>query len=695
MRTFRPLFLLGTLSAAVSSALAAVDTSQWKCESCPFEKDQFSATVDGGVGVVSEDSAKFGDYTGLDKKGAYLLAGGSARYRSAGGFFGSINAADLGLDSRSAAAEAGREGLFALRLGYSEIPRHLTDTALTPFLGNGGAVLSLPAGFPAATTASMPLASTLQPVELGYTRKRFDLGATAIGGESWTYRVTWRRDVRDGTQRSAGSFFTNSSQFAAPLDQTTDQLEVSTSYAGRRFQATLGAQLSLFRNGQESLTWSNPFVPVTAGADTGQLALAPDNKFWQLTGSAGYDITPRLRASAEFAFGRMTQDADFLAPTLNPNLAPAAQSAMPGQSLNGRADTFSSSVRVTATPIDALRLNATYARDERDNKTPSENYPAVSTDAFLGVTPRTNQPFSFKQDRFKLDADYRLFAKVRASIGAEQDNRERTLQEVVTTRETTYWGQVGAQAREDLSLSFKLAHGVRSSSSYGIATWINPPENPLLRKFNLADRTRNKGSARADATIAENVSIGFNVDVADDDYRHSTIGLLDARSIDFGADASVAINDQTQVFLFAQTERIRSRQTGSQVFAQPDWTAHNKDTVNVAGLGIKYAALKGKLDLGADFSIARMRNDITVDAGPSDPPFPAAKASRDSIKLRANYRVKDNWSVLCTYGYERYTSDDWRLDGVLPATIPNMLTFGEQAPHYRVHLFGLALRYRI
>ncbi len=39
MRTFSPLVLLGALGAlsvAASGALAAVDTSQWKCESCPF-----------------------------------------------------------------------------------------------------------------------------------------------------------------------------------------------------------------------------------------------------------------------------------------------------------------------------------------------------------------------------------------------------------------------------------------------------------------------------------------------------------------------------------------------------------------------------------------------------------------------------------------------------------------------------------
>jgi predicted porin len=248
---------------------------------------------------------------------------------------------------------------------------------------------------------------------------------------------------------------------------------------------------------------------------------------------------------------------------------------------------------------------------------------------------------------------------------------------------------------DDVSLSLKVARASRTSSTYEIAAWIDPPENPLMRKFNLADRTRNKGSVRADWTITENIAAGLNFEIADDDYRHSTIGLLDGRSYDFGVDASWAITDRAQLFAFGQSQQIRSRQTGSQVFAGPDWTAHNTDRLSVAGLGVKYAVLKDKLDLGADFTVARTRSDVVVNAGPSDPPFPAMRTSRDSVKLRASYRLKDNLSLVGAYGFERYSADDWRLDGVFPGTVPNLLTFGEQPPHYRVHVITIAVRYRI
>ncbi|HJV62248.1 MAG TPA: MtrB/PioB family outer membrane beta-barrel protein, partial [Albitalea sp.] len=207
MKTSTPSWLLGALGAlslSIGLPALAADPSQWKCETCPFEEAGTHGSVDAGVGAVSDNSAKQGDFTGLDRRGAFAVAGGEARYRGKDGLFGSLWASDLGLDTRSLRAELGSEGRYTLRLGYAELPHRLSDSAMTPFIGSGGPVLTLPAGFPAADTASMPLAGTLQPVDIGFKRTRLDLGASVLGPEHWSYRVSARRDVRDGTQRGAG-----------------------------------------------------------------------------------------------------------------------------------------------------------------------------------------------------------------------------------------------------------------------------------------------------------------------------------------------------------------------------------------------------------------------------------------------------------------------------------------------------------
>ena len=348
MKIFSSLHLLAALGAlgAATGASAQVDTSQWKCTSCPYPKGT-TGSVDAGVGHVSDSSQKFGDYTGLDKKGAFLVLDGNVSRRGDDGYYADLWGADLGLDSRRLFGQAGREGLYSLNVGYAEIPRHLTEGARTPFLGSGGSVLTLPPGFPAADTASMPLASTLQPIDTGFKYKRLDLGGTFIGEKGWSANLSLRHDERDGTRPVSGSFFSTASQFVAPVNEKTDGAELTVAYATKQLQATVSYLFSSFRNDDTGVTWSNPFFPVVPGATTGQLGLAPDNQFQQLRGTAGYDISPTIRVSGEMAYGRMTQNDGFLAPTVNTILAPTVP-PLPANSLDGKIDTFTANVKMTA-----------------------------------------------------------------------------------------------------------------------------------------------------------------------------------------------------------------------------------------------------------------------------------------------------------------------------------------------------------
>jgi len=79
-----------------------------------------SATV--GIGNVSQDSAKFGEYNGLYKKGAFGVLDLDIR----GGAYGSDTDAtrwkvignNLGLENRSLTGEYGQQGRFRLDFGF-------------------------------------------------------------------------------------------------------------------------------------------------------------------------------------------------------------------------------------------------------------------------------------------------------------------------------------------------------------------------------------------------------------------------------------------------------------------------------------------------------------------------------------------------------------------------------------------------
>jgi MtrB/PioB family decaheme-associated outer membrane protein len=687
MRTHSPLFLLAALGVLSSAgpAVAQVDTSQWKCEKCPVQKGT-TGQVQAGAIYVSDDSTTFGNYTGLDSKGGYLDLGGKVSHRGPDGYWAEGTASDLGLDIRSLEAQAGREGLYHMRLGYAEIPRYFAEGARTPFLGNGTGVLTLPAGYPQPTTATM---GSLQPIELGVKARRFDLSGNWIGQENWTFRASLRRDVKDGTQPTYGSFSSSAAQLAQPVDYTTDQFEIAAHYATARLQASLGWHLSQFRNGKESLTWDNPFG---AGATVaqGQLALAPDNEFSQIFGAIGYQVTPQIRASADVAAGRGTQNSNYLASTLNPALTVPG---LPANSLDGRTDTWNGNVKVTYAPIENLRLNAIYAWDVRDNRTDVLAYPHVTTDLFVSPELRSNTPFDLTQNRFRLNGDYRGPGSWKINGGVDWDRRERNYHEVVTTDETTLWGRASVQALEAVAVSFNLAYGDRDPSTYGTATWFGSPQNPLMRKYSLAARQRTTGGARADWTVSETFTVGLGVDATNDDYDKTQIGLQESESFNVSLDATYVLNDRTRLYGFAQGERMKSTQAGSQLYGAPDWTGRVEDEFGVVGVGVKFVAIPDKLNVGADVSLSRARSDVAVQTVLGEPPFPKAKATRDVLKVFADYRLNEKMTIVGSWWYEQYDSADWHVDGVQPDTVSNLLAFGNQAPRYNQNVVRLSVRY--
>lgn len=667
---------------------AGVDISRWVCEYCFFEKG-FSGEVEVGAGYVSDNSYKFGEYNGLHDKGVFPIGNATARYRDENANYLDLRVRDLGIDTRSVDIEGGRQGKYRLFLEYDEIPHYISDSARTPYQGDN--TLGLPSNWvPAGSTAGMTqLGNSLQNANLKTERQRVGIGLAFIPASKWEAGVTFRHELRDGQKGTAGAFFFNAAQLVEPVDYVTDEVEVFATYTTGKWQSRLAYYGSFFNNDNGSLTWQNAYNPIVPGADAGQLALPPDNQFHQVLLSSGYQLSERTRVSGDIAVGRMEQNEDLLAATINPNLAVA----LPEQSAHARVDTLTANLKVNSAVTDKLRLNATWRYNDRNNKTPSEVWNWVTTDAFVSPA-RSNLPYSFTDITAGLGADYRLTRVAKLSGGYDYEKKERTNQEVNQTTENTVWGKVSVHASENLDVAFNVAHADRSNSDYKPVAETQPPENPLLRKFNLADRTRNTGGVHAAFTPHERVSIGLSVELSKDDYSNSVLGLTESSEADYNVDTSIILTEATSVHAFAGWQQIQSEQAGSQTFSTPDWFATNNDTIKTVGIGVKHQLIKDKLNVGADFVMSRSTGEVDVQTGAPGGEFPDLKTDLDTLKLYADYRMEENLTLHAAYWYEHYNSKDWMLDGVYPNTIPNVIAFGEQSPHYNAHAVMMSARYR-
>jgi hypothetical protein len=76
------------------------------------------------------------------------------------------------------------------------------------------------------------------------------------------------------------------------------------------------------------------------------------------------------------------------------------------------------------------------------------------------------------------------------------------------------------------------------------------------------------------------------------------------------------------------------------------------------------------------------------------PAFPLVRSEQETLKLHARYKLADNLWLNGSFWHERLSAADWRLDGVQPATVQNLLSLGAQSPHYRVNVLSVSVRYQ-
>ena len=105
-----PKATIGAACLFVSMAIAAAeseppDTSNWKCKWC-LVNSATSTDFEGGLGYVSDDSFKFGQYSGLGDAGMFAIVNGESEHRGEDGRFWTLSAYLLGPDRISAGATA-------------------------------------------------------------------------------------------------------------------------------------------------------------------------------------------------------------------------------------------------------------------------------------------------------------------------------------------------------------------------------------------------------------------------------------------------------------------------------------------------------------------------------------------------------------------------------------------------------------
>ena len=675
--------------------------------------------VEAGAGYQSDDSFRFGRYTGLTDKGPFLIGNFDYVSKKEDGSHTEVYGRRLGLDSRSILFTHGIQGRYELDLIYDQLPNFITETAVTPYVDEGGNSLTLP--------GSVLDEQSYRQLDIETQRQRLGGKISFTPVENWKLGLAFRREDKQGTGQVGGSLGYSARNQAIsilpkPIDYTTDLMDASVGYAKGKGHIQLAYHLSMFRNANESLSWQNPFPdPQGTASELGRLALEPDNDFHQLMLTGGYRLPWNTYLTGVVSSGMMTQDQQFLPYTINDNIP---VNALPRDSLDGKIRQNIVNLKLASRPNSKWNFNGSYRYHDHDNQTPQLPYAYAIADSLnTGSKAKdevdltvVNQPFSYTQQLAKLDGKYRFGRAASLMLGYDYENMQRKNSEVDETDEHEVWGKLKWKVGQrhvpeiiggTLDGWLKLGHTSRDGSGY------HPPaideegfyiENPLLRKYNLADLERDQARLFLSFAPLDKLSISANAAYAMDNYDESIIGLTKARNSSATLEATFLPVENVTSYIYYTHDLIRSEQAGREAESTqtgsltdrygPDWFANSDDTIDNVGLGIQWENILPKVDIGADYVYSKGVGETELQATGATP-FPDIKTKLNSLKLYAQYNHTRNMAFRLRYWHERFDSEDWSLDGVEPVSLdyPTSLFMAEGSPSYDVDLIGLSLLY--
>lgn len=426
-----------------------------------------------GVLNVSTDSPKFGEYNGLYRSGAYLLAnfdvrGGDAYRQDGGTTRWQVSGIDLGTTSRNLQAHIAQQGVWNFGVSFDQLRHYTTDGSYqTPFLGSpGDNLFVLPPSFGVINTTTTASGGVITSENRGaqsltasqqaafhdeniYSERRntgFSAGYRM--NAQWAVQFDFKRLDQSGAKligsgtdaydlSDAGGFNYRGERIAIlmnPTEYKTDTLNLALNWTGRKGFASLGYFGSMFHDDYSGVTWSNPFVtggtgdqpnpaPGTSPGDAfplSTMSTPPDNQLHQLNLSGGYLFSPSTKLTGAFSYARNTQDASYDGTY---TLVPDTAENLPVNSLDGLVVLTHADLKLTHQAGKALSFAAGLRYNERDNRTASHEYTFLD----LGGEELTavNIPMSNRRLQFDMGADYRFGSHQHLHLGYEYDRIHR------------------------------------------------------------------------------------------------------------------------------------------------------------------------------------------------------------------------------------------------------------------------------
>ena len=657
--------------------------------------------LSGRLASVEGDAARWQRYEDL-RDGLLFTTGRLLRERP--DWAAALTADNLGWRDQRYSGTFERIGRFTVSGLWDQIPQFYSIDTRTPFTSTGEGVLVLDdaAQRAANLNAYPPIAPQFD------LRERRDIGNVRVSAMPTTHvdlTGHFTTTKHSGELPWGADFgFGNDNEVALPYRSRTNDVGLGAQWSNTRAMIRGAYDGSWFNNLDDTLVWDNPLVLTdsTTAPGRGRTALWPTNSL-QTMSTAGYvKLARRTQVTGSLAYGWWNNNEDLLPFTINTALP---QFTLPRATADAAAHTIATNVSLVSRPQNDWRFSTRFRRYDYNNETPETAIPQFINYDTSVATSTTGGPELFAHDRntFDADATWTGLHPVAFTVGYTNNHNGYDFRIFQSTNEHVFQLKADAVGSQYATFRAHYEYGTRSGSGLDEASLEQIGEQPQLRHYDLANRTRNRFVGQVDVLPTEALTLSLSGGVGTDDFDDCYFGLQEAgfRNVSLGVDYQLprgtGIGTTYNYERYTGLQRSRSASPGVQEDdPNRDWTADSRETVHYISVYLHPPRIGRNTETRLSYDYAYARGNFVYEVGPALPPpsqLPRTFNKLQTLRLDVRHRLSGRLAATASYVYEPYRIFDFAFDpSVIDSIVqPSSLVLGYTYRPYTTHsaVFGL------
>jgi MtrB/PioB family decaheme-associated outer membrane protein len=675
-----------------------------------FDEAPRQFEISGRLSSVSGDPARFQRYQDL-RDGVLLSRVRYAREGTDGAWLFTGAADNVGWRDQRFAGSYERPGRLSISGLWDQIPQFYSVDTRTPYTMSGSPLglddttqLAIQRG-QANLNAYVPLATQFD------LQERRDIGALNV-----KFSPTRQLDVTAAysTQKHSGELpwgasfgFSNDVEVALPYDSRANDFTVGAEWSNQRSMLRVAYNGSWFDNLDDTLVWDSPLRLQDSATlpGRGRMALWPSNSANTVSGAGYTKLGRRTQLSGFVSLGMWDNNEPLQPFTINPLVR---QIPLPRTTTEGSAQVFSTNLNLVSRPSTDWRFSARVRHYGYENETPHTAIPEfINYDTSVKVSATGGpEPFAHSRTTFDADATWSGLPRVALTAGYTHNAGSYDFRIFESTGEDVL--RLTADATGSQWLTFRAQYETADKSGDGLDEdlLIHIGEQPALRHYDIANRSRNRFTGQVDIVPNDLWIFSVSAGVGTDDYDDSYFGLQESSfnqftlSADFtqpngfGAGASYTYEN------YDGLQQSRSASPGQETDPNRDWTTDSTERVNYFSIYATPPRIGRNTEARLAYDISDARGEYfytIVPGGPLAPPsqLPEVFNKLQQLHLDVRHRLNDKLAATFSYLYEPFRVYDFAFDPTVVNGIvqPSSLVLGYVYRPYTANAFTFGLRY--